>query len=317
MVVNILDVKRHIMEDNIQSYYIFAGEEIEAQRIYIEKIAQKTGYRVLRAERLSDVWSSIVTPSLFDTPAVYVIRDDKDMLSDDFQEQIARCDLNDNIIICLITSIDKRTKWYKANSDKIVVFEHFDTEMLVTHIQARVTLNKRNCERLIAICENDYSRILLEIDKLQRYMLAKEISYKNANSVFEQLVSEGAIYVPPDDAVFDLAVAILYREIHATYDLYEQCKEIGESNLVILSVLYTNTKQVLQVQACESKNIKDICASTGLTQWQVKHAQPKCGRYSNGELVNIMRLIQNIKKGIITGKIDESISVDFLLANIL
>ena len=307
--MNITDVKTHIKNKKIQSYYIFAGDEIEVQRIYINKIAEVLGYEVVRADCISDVWPSIITPTLFDKPCVYVVRDDKDLLQDEkLNNNLTSDKLNGNVIINLITTVDKRTKWYKANSDKIVLFERLSDEVLIKYIQRITTLNRRNCERLIAICDSDYSQILLEIDKIKRF------NNDNHNEAFEQLLSEGAIYQPPKDAIFDLVDAILKRQIDRVYNLFEQCKEIGEANLVILSVLYKNTKQVLQVQACESS---DICNSTGLTSWQVRCAKDKCGNYSIGELVNILKLIQKIQKGILTGQIEDSMSVEYLLVNIL
>lgn len=312
--MNITDVKTDIKNKTIKPYYIFAGEEIEIQRIYIEKIAEVIGYQVVRPNSIADVWDSIITPTLFDTPAIYVVRDDKDLMqSDILQTQIEQNNLNGNIIIHLISSLDKRTKWYKSNSDKIVLFERLTTEMLIKYCQREIALNKRNCERLIAICENDYSRLLLEIDKIKKYMQATKAEDTPDNS-FEMLLAENAIAVPPQDAIFDLVDAILNRNIRQTYDLLEQCYAVGEANMVILSVLYNNAKQVLQVQACESS---DIVKTTGLTPFQVKCAKERCGHYYNDELVDMLRLIQQIQKGIITGQIEDELSVNYLLVNIL
>ena len=167
--MNIADVKADIKNKKIKPYYIFAGDEIEIQRIYINKIAEVKGLNVVRVDSIADVWSSIITPTLFDTPSVYVVRDDKDLQNDILSTQIEKNNLNGNIIINLITTVDKRTKWYKSNSDKIVLFERLSDEVLLKYVQREITLNKRNCERLITICENDFSRILLEIDKMKNY----------------------------------------------------------------------------------------------------------------------------------------------------
>ena len=307
--MNIADVKVDIKNKAIKPYYIFAGDEIEVQRIYINKIAEVLDYEVVRADSIADVWNRIVTPTLFDTPCVYVVRDDKDLIQNEtLQRQIEQNRLNANVIINLITVVDKRTKWYKSNSDKIVLFERLSTEVLLKYVQRLTTLNKRNCERFIAICENDYARILLEIDKIKRF------NDENHDLAFEQLVEEGAIYVPAKDAIFDLVDAILKRQIDRVYDLLDQCYAVGEANMVILSVLYNNAKQVLQVQACESS---DVAKTTGLTGWQIKCAKDKVNYYSDTELFNILKLIQKTQKGIITGQIEDSLSVEYLLVNIL
>lgn len=310
--MNIADVKTDIKNKKIKPYYIFAGDEIEVQRIYINKIAEIKGLNVVRADCIADVWSSIITPTLFDTPSLYVVRDDKDLQNDILSTQIEKNNLNGNVIINLITTVDKRTKWYKANSDKIVLFERLSDEVLLKYVQREITLNKRNCERLIAICENDYSRILLEIDKIKSFM--NFLPECDCNKTFEAFVEDGTISVPPQDAIFDLVDAILKRQAERVYYLLDQCRQVNEANMVILSVLYNNAKQVLQVQACESS---DIAKSTGLTPYLVKCAKEKCGHYSNGELVDMLKLIQKIQKGIITGQIEDEISVDYLLVNIL
>lgn len=326
--MNITDVKTDIKNKTIKPYYIFAGDEIEIQRIYINKIAEVLGLKVVRIDSIADVWSSIITPTLFDTSSVYVVRDDKDLQDDILETQIERNNLNGNVIINLLTTVDKRTKFYKANSDKIVLFERLSDTVLKKYIQREITLNNANCERLIAICENDYSRILLEIDKIKQYTdwLVNE-GYDNSpayeylklpacypDSVFEYLIKTGTIAVPPQDAIFDLVDAILKRQIIKVFDLLEQCYAVGEANMVILSVLYNSVKQVLQVQACDSS---DVTKLTGLSPWQVKCAKEKCNHYSIDELIYILKLIQNIQKGIITGKIEDEISVEYLLVNVL
>lgn len=317
--MNITDVKTDIKNKAIKPYYIFAGDEIEVQRIYINKIAEVLGYNVVRADSIADVWGNIISPNLFDKPSVYVVRDDKDLMQNEvLQSQIEQNKLNDNVIILLLTTVDKRTKFYKSNSDKIVLFERLSTDLLMKYCNKLIMLNKSNSSRLIAICENDYSRLLLEIDKILRYAewyhdpaMGYSLSY---DDVFEQFIADGTIAIPPQDAVFDLVDAILNRQVSKAYALYEQCKAIGEANMVILSVLFTNTKQVLQVQECNSS---DIAKSTGLTSWQIKNAKSKCGHYSCSELSRIMRLIKEIKKSILSGTIEDEMSVNYLLVQIL
>lgn len=311
----ISDVKTDIKNKTIKPYYIFAGDEIEIQRIYINKIAEVMGYNVVRTECIADVWQDIVSPTLFGEPCVYVVRDDKDLMQDEeLQSQIEHNRLNGNIIIHLLTTIDKRTKAYKENADKIVLFEHLSTDMLMKYCQKAVTLTNANSERLIAICENDYSRLLLEIDKIKRY--CKIHCNCGYDDVFERFVEEGVISTPPKDAIFDLVDAILKHQVERVYDLYGQCKQIGEASMVILSVLYTTAKQVLQVQSFEGDS-SSMSKSTGLTGWQIKCAKERVGHYSNKQLVSMLRLIQSIHRDILAGKIEDSMSIEYLLVNVL
>ena len=104
------------------------------------------------------------------------------------------------------------------------------------------------------------------------------------------------------------------RDIKKVYDLHKKLKLIGESNIKLLSLLYNNFKIVLLIQSCKSN---DICKTTGLQYYQVKYNQDKLNYYTIGELVYILRKIQQIESGIKQGTIDEVISLDYLLVNIL
>lgn len=307
--MNINDVKKQIKDKALSHFYIFTGEEIEVQRIYINKIAEVVGLSVVRANSIAEIWDVLTKPVLFEEKHVYVVRDDKDFNTNStLQKRLVEEDLNGNIVVILLTNIDKRTSLYKAHKDVIVTFEHLSVSVLVKHVQSVLALNRDNSTRLIELCGRDYSRILLEIDKIKRF------ATKDVDTAFEQLVEQGTIHSPPKDAIFDLVDAILRREVDRVYDLLDQCYAVGEANMVILSVLYNNTKQLLQVQSCESS---DIAGSTGLTPWQIKCAKEKMGAYRIGELVNTLRLIQKIQKGIVTGQIEDSLSVQYLLVNIL
>lgn len=71
---------------------------------------------------------------------------------------------------------------------------------------------------------------------------------------------------------------------------------------------------MLLIQSCNSN---DICKTTGLQYYQVKYNQDKLNYYTIAELINAIRIIQKTEEGIKTGKIDEDISIDYVLCNIL
>ena len=132
------------------------------------------------------------------------------------------------------------------------------------------------------------------------------------DEIFRKFVEENVLFVPPRDAVFDFVSAVLQNKPKNAYELLQDCKEIGEATLIIISNLYNLTKWTYQVQNCFSK---DIEKSTGLTYWQIKNAKECVGRFSNEDLEYLMRLCQNIEVRIKQGKIDEKIAVDYILAN--
>ena len=219
------------------------------------------------------------------------------------------------MVILLTTTTDKRLKFYKTYNKSFIEFKPLAPSVLKKYIQKEIDLSDKNCDRLIEVCEGNYGRCLLEIDKIKRYSDSNPTLVRNIyNNGFEILMNDGAIYTPPKDAIFDFVKAVLQNKPELTYSLLQDCTEIGESNLAILSVLFNSTKQLLQVQTCESN---DIEKTTGLQYWQIKNAKECIGKYSTNNLIYIMRLIQSVEKKIKTGEIEEAIAVDYVLSNIL
>ena len=159
----------------------------------------------------------------------------------------------------------------------------------------------------------------MEIDKIKNYGKVTFIEVNNpnnfdANRVFEELLKDGTIHQPPKDAIFEFVDAILDADTSKIFNLYEQCKAVGEATMVMLSVLYNNARAVLQVQTCESK---DIGKSTGLTGWQIMNAKKHLKVWSDDDLMHIIQIVQKCESGIKTGKIADDVAMDYVLVNVL
>ena len=134
------------------------------------------------------------------------------------------------------------------------------------------------------------------------------------DEAFEHLLSTGVIFTSPKDAIFDFVNAILDRKVNKAYELYEDCKAINESTLAILTNLFNNTKAILQVQTCTSK---DVAKTTGLTGWQIMNARQHLDVYTNEELKYMLQLIQYCEQAIKTGQMEEQFVIDYILVRML
>ena len=301
-------LKQQIKNNQIDDFYIFTGDEWAVQKIYIQKIAECKNLEIKYIDSIKDIYSSLINPRFIDKNYCYVVRDDKDILEEDkLQQQLLNGLLKKNVLILLLTHLDRRIKVFKVFDSKYIDFPKMSVETLKKYVKNEINLSNKNCERLINICEQDYGRILLEIDKI------KNIA-GNPDDIFKQLVEDGTIYVPPLDAVFDLVDAILKRNYGLVFELLQDCYDIGEANLVVLSNLYNATKQLLQVQNCDGKDIMETC---GITYPQMQAALSRKGKYSTGELINDLKLIRDVEKGIKIGNIEDNISVEYVLCNML
>ena len=313
--MDILDVKKDIREKTFKPFYIFTGEEIGIMSIYIKKMAEMIGTKPTELEKMSDVVSNISGNSLFKKRKLFVVRDDSEFLKNEgawskFSDGSIQ---KDNIVILVLYALDKRSKFYKAYTDTIIEFKRLNESILSVYAQREINLSDENTLDLINICESDYSRMMLEIDKIKQYVEAERDT--TVSEAFVKLVDDGTIYLPPQDAIFECVDVILRRKGKRAFDLLYDCYDYGENPLALLSVLYTNTKQTLQVQASETGS--DIEKATDMTAWQVKCAKNRAGYYRNGELVHLLRLLQDTEKRIKIGEIESDIAVDYVLANLL
>ena len=97
--------------------------------------------------------------------------------------------------------------------------------------------------------------------------------------------------------------------------MLSEYKEVDDTPLGFLTLLYNNIRQILMVQGLGDN--KDVASRTGLTGYQVKLAMEKMGRYNIRHLVDSLRIITNIDKGIKSGELDSSRAAELALCMIL
>lgn len=318
--MDVATLKAKIKSKQLPSYLIFAGDEWKVQEIYINQIAKVTGKEIKRIDSIGEIYRQLKNRSLVLQPSVYIVRDDKELMQNEKLQQKIESTLGDNILIHILTNVDKRTKFYKSFKDSIIVFERLSDSMLKKYIAKEIKLSEGDLERLIDICEHDYGRILLEIDKIKWYQRSTidgqwdGVEMLCTHDCFRNLLKDGTIYEPPYDAIFDLVDAILGRKVNKAFDLLQQSYDVGEATMVMLSVLYNNAKALLQVQTYKGDKITQ---GTGLTGWQIKNVKHHVNKYTQDELIYIVRLIQKLESGIKTGRMEDEFAMQYLLTHIM
>lgn len=311
-------LKSQIKTGEFDSFYIWDVEEAATAKVYRDMIAQKAGAKVSYVDTISDVFSKARQKSLIKSRMLYVIINDKEFLKNEkaWTALGNGRDLKDDIVIFYYTESDKRLKFWKNYKDRVVEFTRLDDRILEKQIQKEMPLSEEGCHKLIEICEGDFSRIQLELDKLRSWLdrvdpTGDDWSYDKG---LDYLIEFGAIYKQPQDAIFDFTSAVLDRKPKRAYNLLEQSHAIGEPNMRLITVLYNNFRALLQVQTCGSN---DISKSTGLNGFQIKNVKPFIDRYSDEELEDALRILREAEVGIKTGRVADDVSMDYCLVNIL
>jgi DNA polymerase III delta subunit len=305
-------LKTHIKNNTFDKVYIFTGPEVGVMDIYIEQMAKVQNATVTRLDGIDDLAKKMHKGAMLKNSCLYILRDCKEIMQDiDLALKIAQKNaLSGAVSILIYSNIDKRSKFYKTFQDVVVDFQPMKSEILVKYMQREIHLSNDAYMKLIEVCESDYSRILLEIDKIKRYSEAANVSTEQACTM---LLREGVIFTPPKDAVFDFVDAVLRGKKDLAFYLLKSSYDYGEATMVLLSNLYNSTKQLLQVQSFNGDG--KITEATGLTPFQVKLASERKGRNSTGDLIYLMRLVRDTEKGIKTGAIEEQMAMPYILAN--
>ena len=310
--MEIAEVKAHIKNKSFKNFYIFSGEEWKVQRIYIDQISKTSEKELRYIDSITDIYGRRGNKAFIQKSYVYVVRDDKELMQNEKLQSQLNSVIGSNILILLLTTIDKRLKFYKTYQNSICEFESLKPEILRKYIQKEINLSNDNADKLAEVCEYDYGRCLLEIDKMKHY--SDGVEDKAYNHILDELLRKGIIYQPPKDAIFDFIDAILDTDVSLSFELYHQCLAVGEATMVMLTVLYNNTKAVLQVQSCKSS---DIAKSTGLNSWQIMNAKKHLNKRKVSDLLYIMECCQESQQAIVTGTIDEEFIMENLLTKIM
>lgn len=307
------ELQRQLAEAESKPFYLFSGEEVGIMDVYLQKIAEVGNATLKRVDSVKDVFAGLQAHSFLSKPSCYVIRDDKDLLK---QDETVWQGLRDgvtqgkNIVILIYTSLDKRTKFYKANEDVITVFEKLSGEVLARYASNACGLNERYGYDLAHRVNLDYSQLMLECDKLKILSQVRGIPIDDA---YRQAIAEKLIYTTPQNVIFDFVDAFCKRQVNQAFTLWEELEELDSNPLGVLTLLYNNFKAMLVV----SGGGDNLVQRTGLTAWQIKNALEKGNRYDVGELVRALQALRNLEKGIKVGHIDVDMAVYYALITIL
>ena len=307
--MNLTKLKTQITNKQFDNIYYFTGDDWKLISIYAHQIAKASNKKIQYIDSIKEIIFNIRQGSIVANHYCYVVYEDKEYLTNEKAWNTLNSLIQNDIVIFVYHELDKRSKFYKQFKDVLTEFCHMTDEILIKHIQHAIPLSKENCVSLINICEHDYGKILLEIDKIKHFP-----HFNQYDKAYRELIMRKIIVEPPKDAIFELVDAIILEAPEAI-ELYNECKKAGENNLAILQNLFTKARAILQVKSFLGNG--DICQITGLKSgmvWGCKKLAPWC---TVRKLKRIMKLTQHVEEAIKVGKIPEEIAIDYILVNTL
>ena len=306
--MELVELNRQLRTNNIGNFYIFTGDEIGLQNVYLKQFGE---YK--RVDTVSEVLSKLTTRGFGfnkSTKEVYVVRDDLDFLNNKHLEenikQLEKAKLG--TLIVQITTANKKAAWYKTWNYYVVEFKKLTPTQLIHQIQHyNLTTDKKTLEYFVNACNNDYTTIVNEIDKYNRLKAAGIYNDFTINTLMDMMP------IKYDYTVFDLVDMILSSNCKAI-NVLDYLLSQNSNPLGILSLLYQNISKAILVIG--HKGQQGITEKTGLPYWQIKKILNNT-KISPGGLLAALRFIQQYDNGIKSGKYAPEVGVQCCILNIL
>lgn len=295
--LGLLDLQTQIREGSLLPFYIFTGEEIELQNIYLKQMGN-----VIRVDRVADIYNKITSKLISGKFAVYVVRDDMDFIKSEKTWGSISDRIRNAVLVIQVTTPNKCKKFIKELNDCVVEFNHMTTKQLLNVVN--MDCNVSNKQYFIEACNNDLNTINNYLD------IFKRVGIKELN---KKIVDE---YIPTkeDVTVFQLADAVMRKDEQLTFRLLDQLLEDKNNVMGIIYAIYSQLHKCVLVEGYRGE--KNISKVTGINSWICNNIL-RDNRIEPSKLLTALRLVQKYDKGIKTGKYDGVMACYSLIVEIL
>lgn len=295
--LGLLDLQTQIREGSLLPFYIFTGEEIELQNIYLKQMDN-----VIRVDRVADIYNKITSKLISGKFAVYVVRDDMDFIKSEKTWGSISDRIRNAVLVIQVTTPNKCKKFIKELNDCVVEFNHMTTKQLLNVVNMDCSVS--NKQYFIEACNNDLNTINNYLDIFKRAGI-KELNKK--------IVDE---YIPTkeDVTVFQLADAVMRKDEQLTFKLLDQLLEDKNNVMGIIYAIYSQLHKCVLVEGYRGE--KNISKVTGINSWICNNIL-RDNRIEPSKLLTALRLVQKYDKGIKTGKYDGVMACYSLIVEIL
>jgi DNA polymerase III delta subunit len=295
--LGLLDLQTQIREGSLLPFYVFTGEEIELQNIYLKQMGN-----VIRVDRVADIYNKITSKLISGKFAVYVVRDDMDFIKSEKTWGSISDKIKNAVLVIQVTTPSKCKKFIKELNDCVVEFNHMTTKQLLNVVNMDCSVS--NKQYFIEACNNDLNTINNYLDIFKRAGI-KELNKK--------IVDE---YIPTkeDVTVFQLADAVMRKDEQLTFKLLDQLLEDKNNVMGIIYAIYSQLHKCVLVEGYRGE--KNISKVTGINSWICNNIL-RDNRIEPSKLLTALRLVQKYDKGIKTGKYDGVMACYSLIVEIL
>lgn len=307
--MELFELQNLIKSNNCPSVLIFLGEDYMLANMYIDSIAKRYNLVKTDVNSLQDVIKGSFKTEFDFENKLFVLKYQKDVASKENLWSKIEEKLHGDMLIYVYNDLDKRTKFYTQNKDKIVNFAPQEEKTFLAMVRGQTKMNSSNVKELSKICKYNYGKFLSELNKIKSYSEYNNISEDDS---YSQLINSGTIHTENNDVIFEFINKVMSARIDM-YKNYMTLKNNGESNILIINLLYTSMRNQFICQTVTNPNQN----STGLTPYVINTCLRRNKIYSVSNLRKAMMLVKKLEQGVKMGLFDESFIVDYFLVELL
>jgi DNA polymerase III delta subunit len=307
--MNLFELMTGIKLKNLPKFLVFCGPEYAIMDIYVDKIAQTFNLKRANISNVQQVVKPQRAISLIGDNNLYICRYDTDFIKNEKSWSNIDAKLGSNKLILICGNLDKRGKFYKSFENNLTEFVEQDHTTVVSMVNKQIDLDAKYVERLVTGCENNYSRCLLEINKIKSLANAKKLT---SNEAYENLLKDGTICEVQDSKLQEFTNSVLTRNSNC-FAQYKALIRSGEPNMIILTWLYNAVRNQLSVQTVNKPTVEIL----GISYFFIKECQDRQGYYTNKELRKFLDVIRYCEQGIKLGWMEDSLCIDYILASVM
>lgn len=315
---NLKDLKEDILNNNLKNFYIFWGEDYGLRHHYCEEITKRFGAKRLtlldEVNQLRDVKSS---GGLFVTKKVFIIYNDVDFAKMKVKEIHKLINnLKHEILICCYSDNLNNSNLFKEYDDNITYFPCVQSKIALQFVDSEIKLDMTSKEQLARDCDNNYSSILLECDKIRSYANEKNVSEQEA---YDTLYNNNQLMFKPIKFnyayMMDDVLKGNFKGLSFWYQLIKlTCNEdfwIYVENIVQdLCIAYLIKKH-------GRKNGSELCWNYKFNWGRTVAIRDYIIPYSDEQILDMMYLTSNMDSLIKNGSLDKEKAIDYFLCLVI
>lgn len=246
------DLKDNILNNKLNNFYVFYGPDNGLKQHYINKIAES--YKSIKfADCVSQIADSTRGKGLFKISKLYVIYNDVDFTkwrTTQLKRYIES--LVDDCVILLYEEELASSNLFKNFGEYITYFPTVETKIALEFVDSEVSLSMENKTELARNCENNYSNICLEADKIRQYSEAKNVSNEVAYNILKS--QDELIYKYPEFNIRDLMNDVLQGDFKSLGYWCEVTDNIYKDNFwIMLNAVFTDYLIAYCIQSSTNK----------------------------------------------------------------